>query len=101
MPSREEAFGSTILDALALGVPVIAAAVGGIPEALAYGGGRTFPAGDTGALAGQLHALAADPGRRAALSQDAAAAARQFDLPAMVERTLSVYRSVMEDVERQ
>lgn len=101
VPSREEAFGSTILDALALGVPVIGASVGGIPEALSYGGGATFPAGDSGTLAGQLHALAVDPARRGAMSQDAASAARHFDLPAMVEGTLSVYRSVMEDVERQ
>jgi len=31
-PSREEGLGSTVLDAMSLGVPVIAAAVGGLPE---------------------------------------------------------------------
>ncbi len=31
-PSREEGLGSTVLDAMRLGVPVIAAAVGGLPE---------------------------------------------------------------------
>lgn len=101
MPSREEAFGSTILDALALGVPVIAARVGGIPEALSYGGGVTFPAGDWGALATQLASLVADPEGRARMAASARAAAPHFDLAGMVDRTLAVYRSVMEDVERQ
>lgn len=31
-PSREEGLGSTVLDAMSLGVPVLAAAVGGLPE---------------------------------------------------------------------
>lgn len=101
MPSREEAFGSTILDALAMGIPVIGAEVGGIPEALTYGGGVTFPAGDSAALATDVLEIANDPDRRADLARNASLAARNFDLSGMVERTLGVYRSVMERVERQ
>lgn len=101
VPSREEAFGSTILDALALGIPVIAARVGGIPEALAYGGGVTFRAGDPGALATELVSLVADPARRARMAASGRDAAPNFDLAGMVDRTLAVYRSVTEDVERQ
>jgi glycosyltransferase involved in cell wall biosynthesis len=101
MPSREEAFGSTILDALALGVPVIGADTGGIPEALAQGGGVTFPAGNSAALATEVHAMATDPARRSAMSRNASLASARFDLPGMVERTLGVYRSVMERVETQ
>lgn len=101
VPSREEAFGTTILDALALGVPVVGAEVGGIPEALAQGGGVTFPAGDAVALAGRIAALAGDVGLREAMGQAGRRAASYFDLPGMVERTLVVYRSVMERVERQ
>ena len=101
MPSREEAFGSTILDALALSIPVIGADAGGIPEALSYGGGVTFPSGDGFALAGEMHRLATEPAQRDELSQNAAKAATRFDLPGMVDTTLRVYRSVMERVERQ
>jgi glycosyltransferase involved in cell wall biosynthesis len=101
MPSREEAFGSTILDALALGTPVIGTAVGGIPEALSYGGGVTVPAGDSSALATEVQRLAGDGELRETMSRNAADAARHHDLPGMVERTLGVYRSVMERIDRQ
>ena len=101
MPSREEAFGSTILDALALGVPVIGAKVGGIPEALAHGGGVTFPAGDTATLAGEIASLCGNQSRWESLSVAGRLAAPQFGLEGMVNRTSAVYRSVMERVERQ
>lgn len=101
MPSREEAFGSTILDALALGVPVIGTRAGGIPEALAHGGGVLVPPGDSVALARQILRLREDPTLRAGLSQEGRTAARHFDLEGMVNGTLAVYRSVMENVDRQ
>ena len=78
MPSREEAFGSTILDALALGVPVIGAAVGGIPEALAHGGGVTFPAGDPAALATEIASLAGDPGTARRVIEKCPGSGRSF-----------------------
>jgi len=101
VPSREEAFGSTILDALALGIPVIGTEVGGIPEALSHGGGVMVPAGDGSALAAEVQRIAGDADLRKTMSRNASEAALNFDLPGMVERTLAVYRSVMERIERQ
>ena len=101
VPSREEAFGSTILDALALGIPVIGSNVGGIPEALAHGGGVLVPAGDTTALAAEVQRFATEPGYREVMSRNASKAAWNHDLPGMVDRTMQVYRSVMERIERQ
>jgi glycosyltransferase involved in cell wall biosynthesis len=58
-PSRSETYGMAVTEALAHGVPVIAAAVGGLPEALGSGTGGTrpgqlIPSGDQAALAAAI-----------------------------------------------
>src|SRR3984957_5224095 len=58
-PSRSETYGMTVTEALAHGVPVIAAAVGGLPEALGVTAdgprpGQLVPPGDPAALAAAL-----------------------------------------------
>ncbi|HET9515573.1 MAG TPA: glycosyltransferase [Gemmatimonadales bacterium] len=101
LPSREEGFGSIILDALALGIPVIATAVGGIPEALGGGGGILVPPGDAPALARVVESIESDPARRMQLSQEARRAVKHFDLGPMVDRVSVLYRSVEELLETQ
>jgi glycosyltransferase involved in cell wall biosynthesis len=58
-PSRSETYGMAVTEALAHGLPVIAAAVGGLPEALGFAPdgtrpGQLFPPGDPAALAGAI-----------------------------------------------
>jgi glycosyltransferase involved in cell wall biosynthesis len=58
-PSRSETYGMTVTEALAHGLPVIAAAVGGLPEALGSAAdgtrpGQLIPPGDPAALATAL-----------------------------------------------
>ena len=58
-PSRSETYGMTVTEALAHGLPVIAAAVGGLPEALGSTAdgtrpGQLIPPGDPAALATAL-----------------------------------------------
>jgi len=56
----------TIHEARAARVPVIASAIGGIPELVRHGvNGLTFPAGDTAALAACLREVIENPGRLA------------------------------------
>jgi len=58
-PSRSETYGMTVTEALAHGVPVIAAAAGGLPEALGFTAdgtrpGQLVPPDDPAALAAAL-----------------------------------------------
>lgn len=93
-PSRLEALGSSVLDALAHGVPVVAASTGGLTEALAHGGGVLVPPDDPGELARQVQRLMDDPAERGRLSREATAAAAHFAIAPMVARTVDVYRSL-------
>ena len=52
------------IEAMATGLPVVASNVGGIPEALAYGGGLLVPPNNPEALAGALRKLIEDPAYR-------------------------------------
>jgi glycosyltransferase involved in cell wall biosynthesis len=77
-PSRYETYGMTVTEALAHGLPVIAAAVGGLPEALGFAAdgtrpGQLIPPGDPAALAAALADWLGNEGHRHRLR----AAARQ------------------------
>ena len=65
MPSRYHEFSPyAALEAMAQGVPVVATAMGGLPELL--GEGRCTPPGDRDAFADRVAAIWKDPGARAA-----------------------------------
>lgn len=60
-PSRQEGVPNALIEAQASGVPVVGAAVGGIPEVITHGEtGLLFPPGDPAALAGALLSLLRD-----------------------------------------
>ncbi len=62
VPSRKESFGVAALESQLLGVPVVAANVGGLPETVVNGEtGILFPPGDADALADALERLLSDP----------------------------------------
>ena len=74
LPSAWENFPHTVVEALAVGCPVIATAVGGVPEVVVDGeNGLLVPAGDAHALAAAITRFFSDDGLRERL---AAAAAR-------------------------
>ncbi|AWZ07443.1 glycosyltransferase family 4 protein [Streptomyces sp. ICC4] len=91
LPSRWEARSPLAQEALRVGVPLVATAVGGVPE-LVGEAGVLVPYGDAGALAGAVSALLADPARRAELA--AAGRAQAATWPSeddTVAQVLSVY----------
>jgi glycosyltransferase involved in cell wall biosynthesis len=96
LSSRLEGLGTSLLDAMCLGVPIVATAAGGIPEAVEDGvTGRLVAPGDPGGLAEALVELLEDEGRR----RELAAAGRRrfverFSADRMVDETLRVYREL-------
>ena len=76
LPSRAETYGMVVTEALARGIPVVATAVGGVPEALGDGPpGLLVPPDDPAALAAALRRWLTEPGLRRHL-RDAARARR-------------------------
>lgn len=78
-PSRVESSGMAIAEAMARGIPVLATAVGGIPETVATGGAVLVAPDDPVALADALAVWLTDAGLRDRLRRDARAA--QATLP--------------------
>jgi glycosyltransferase involved in cell wall biosynthesis len=83
VPSRAETYGMVVPEALAAGLPVLAARVGGVPEALGDTAdgvpGLLVPPEDAAALAGALTRWLTDAGLRDRLRR--AARQRRRDLP--------------------
>jgi glycosyltransferase involved in cell wall biosynthesis len=97
VPSLSEAFGLTAADALALGVPVVASAVGGLPDIVLEGEtGLLVPPADAGAIAAAVSRLLDDP--ELARRLGAAGAERvesKFTDEAMVRKYLDAYEGLL------
>ncbi len=86
MPSRFEGFGLAAAEAMASGVPLVATAVGSLPEVVdSPNGGVLVPPDDARALAEATAILLGDPERRRALSASARESARRFRWSAVAE----------------
>lgn len=93
LPSLREAQGISLLEAMARRRPVVASAVGGIPEVITDGvDGLLVPPGDPQALAAAVTRLLADPVLRRHLG-DAGhrTVAERFSIDAQVRRVEAVY----------
>ncbi len=97
LASRCEGHPLALLEALALGRPVVATAVGGVAEIVDPGHtGLLVPPESPPALAEALARLARDPHLRARLGQTAARDVRvRFDVRATVAATEAVYRDTL------
>jgi glycosyltransferase involved in cell wall biosynthesis len=87
-----EPFGIVVAEALAAGRPVVASAIGGIPEIVRDGvEGLLVPPGDVGLLAGALERIAGDDGLRETLAGNARRRSQQYVPDALVPRIEAAY----------
>lgn len=101
LPSRGEGLPTVVVEAGSLGLPVIATAVGGLPELLGNGRGVLLGAPDAAEVAAALRALAADPETAAAMGSRLQDHVReQYDVDVNAARLLAAYRAVAAGVGR-
>ena len=97
LPSLAEGTPVAAIEAMQAGVPVVAGAVGGVPELLESGhAGVLVPPGDVAALADALGTLEADVAQRREIAQRAQrAVASRLSSGEMARRYLEIYRSMI------
>lgn len=95
--SKEEGLGTSILDAFAVGLPVIATAAGGIPEIVKHSEtGLLAPVGDHAMLATHVENLVYARGTlREKLIQNALKLAQEFSYKRTGEKTLEIYQGIL------
>ena len=91
-PSLIEPLGSTLLDVMRAGVPIVASRVDGIPEIITEGCGILVPPGDAGALAEQLLLLYRSEGLRRSLSENGVERAKEYSPELIAKEHIKVYQ---------
>lgn len=90
-----EPFGQVVVEAMAAGRPVVAAAAGGPAEVVTDGvDGLLYPMGDAAALGERLRALAVDPGLRRRLGEAGRRRAGDFSPARVAAQIDEVYRAL-------
>lgn len=95
LPSHSEGFGTSLVDAMLAGRPIVATSVGGIPECLGEDAGWPVPPRSAAALAaGILEALESSAEQARRIVQAGQRAERLFTADRMVDGVLAVYREL-------
>lgn len=99
MPSLHEGLPYTLLEAMAIGIPIIATKVGGLAEVLRDGDTALLvPSEDTAALAQAIVRLHDDPGLRCKLGERARYCQQMhYSLQAMTRQYISIYQKAAAD----
>ena len=89
LPSRQEGFGIVFLEAMAAGLPIVAARAAAVPEVVADGEcGLLVPPGDAEALSTALDRLIADAALRAQMGAAGRRKVQDYDAPKVALRFL-------------
>ena len=101
-PSLEESFGMAVLEALASGCPVVASAVGAIPELLEGGVGVVVSPRNAEAIANGVEYIVGNPERYKDMSEKGIERSRRYSWGSIAHVTANLYeRVIAERGERQ
>lgn len=97
LPSVSEGFPFVLLEALAMGRPVVASRVNGVPELIEdRKTGRLVPPRDSQALARVIRELLLDPPQAAAMGEEGRRVVQErFTADGMVAQTVALFESVL------
>jgi glycosyltransferase involved in cell wall biosynthesis len=103
MPSAREGFGLCVAEAMACGVPIVAADAGALPELVEEGdGGHLCPIDDVSAFSSAIQRIADDQGLAARMGEfNRERATARFSLEAMVAAYTDVFEMAMSPADRQ
>lgn len=95
-PSAFESFGLVILEAMASGIPVVSARVGGAQDMIEEGvSGYTFDVDDVEALVRGVAAIVTEPGRLDRMRNAARKQAERQSWPAMMDELVACYEAIL------
>lgn len=94
--SRTETQGLVLLEAMALGVPVVSTAVMGTKEVLGDGQGALIAEEDEADFAGKAVRLLKEPALRKRLAREAVEHAHDWSAPVLADRLLKFYERVID-----
>jgi glycosyltransferase involved in cell wall biosynthesis len=95
-PSRREAFGVAAVELMAMGVPVVATTVGGLPELIEDGRtGLLVPAGDVSGIADAVQRLQGDETLRDSIRQASLVKAQSYRSDKQARQVEQLYQRVM------
>ena len=101
-PSRNEGLGSTLLDVMDYGVPVVASNVDGIPDLVHHGEtGLLVESGRADQLAAAITELYQSPDVRQQLTANARRFIENFTPEAMANRYLALYRQLVPTADQE
>jgi glycosyltransferase involved in cell wall biosynthesis len=94
--SKSEALGTSILDAMKFGIPVVATNTGGIPEIIAHGeNGFLCNPGDYRAMAKKINEISSNVDFRDKFMRNAPLKLAHFDVNIMVNKTYELYQGLL------
>ncbi len=95
-PSRLETFGLVVIEAMASGLPVAAARVGGVADIVSEGvNGYTFASGDVAALLAAVDEMASNRQKRAWMGEQARAYAETQSWEAIMDEVIELYAGLI------